>query len=96
MYFKAKTVIGTKADGSGFYFPLDTTIVSDYGYSQELIQNFQKKATGLIKVCDLHRHEYESLLYTLYKCKLVEKKYKLIFEKVLYELGKQYQQTSTT
>ena len=74
--FKANTPIGTKP----------ATVVPDYGVASSSIQNFQKKVSNLVKVCDLYKKEYEDLIYTLYKCEDLDDEMRPIFEKVLQEI----------
>lgn len=81
--FKAHTPIGLKEDGTVFCFGLDTTVVPDYGYAYTSIDDFKRKVTSLTKVCDLYEHEYIDLIYTLYKCQELPKKYKAVFEQIL-------------
>lgn len=83
--FKANIPIGIKEDGEIFSFPLDTTIVPDYGCAYASIDDFKKKVESLTKVCDLYEKEYIDLIYTLYKCSELPKKYKAIFEQILSE-----------
>lgn len=84
--FKANTPIGTKPDGTDFSFSFDTTVVPDYGLASSSIQDFQKKASNLVKICDLYKKEYEDLIYTLYKCEDLDDEMYPIFEKVLQEI----------
>lgn len=81
--FKARTPIGLKDDGTVFCFGLDTTVVPDYGYAYSSIDDFKRKVTSLTKVCDLYEQEYIDLIYTLYKCSELPKKYKTVFEQIL-------------
>lgn len=81
--FKAYVPIGLKDDGTEFSFGLDTTIVPDYGYAYTSITDFKSKVTSLTKVCNLYEKEYLDLIYTLYKCTELPKRYKIIFEKIL-------------
>lgn len=84
--FKANVAIGTKPDGCVFSFKKDTTVVPDYGVVSSSIQNFQKKVSNLVKVCDLYKKEYEDLIYTLYKCEDLDDEIRHIFERVLCEI----------
>lgn len=86
--FKANKAIGVCPNGLPFSFPLDTTVVPDYGVAQSSISGFQKKVSGLTKLCDLYPKEYEDLIYTLYKCQDLDKELIPVFEKLLSEICK--------
>lgn len=81
--FKANVPVGIKPDGAVFSFPLDTTVVPDYGTVLSSIDDFQKKVSNLEKVCDLYKKEYEDLIYTLYKCEDIDEELLPIFENIL-------------
>lgn len=83
--FKKNIPIGIKPDGDVFSFPLDSTVVADYGYAYSTIESFLAKVSELRKVCELYDREYENLIYTLYKCPAMGKIYKTIFEKILQQ-----------
>lgn len=77
-------VIGTEPiNKSDFSFPKDTTVVSDYGILSTEICAFTASVANLLAVCELYEKECLDLIYTLYKCKKTQKKYKEIFEKIL-------------
>lgn len=85
--FKAGVVIGTHPQTNrNFSFSRDTTIVPDYGIGDKTIEDFTKSVSNLKLICKLHPKEYIDLIYTLYHCKRISKKFKLIFEKILEEL----------
>lgn len=84
--FKANVPIGTKSDGTEFSFSFDTTVVPDYGVTSSPIENFQKKVSNLVKICDLYKEEYKNLIYTLYWCEDLDENIKLILEKVLFKI----------
>lgn len=81
--FKANIPIGLKDNGGIFCFELDTTVVPDYGYAYTSISDFKNKVTSLTKVCNLYESEYINLIYTLYKCSELPKRYKALFEQIL-------------
>lgn len=82
--FKAGVEIGVDPNtGLPFSFNKDTSVVPDYGIYNSSIEAFNSSVNNLTIVCQLDDNEYESLIYTLYRCKSTKKKYKEIFEKIL-------------
>lgn len=82
--FKAGIEIGTDPNtGFPFSFKKDTSVVPDYGIYNSTIEAFNNSVSNLTVVCKLHDKEYQSLIYTLYRCKSTKKKYKEIFEEIL-------------
>lgn len=70
-----------------FFFPRNTCIVPDYGFTKKTITEFESKVHDLVKVCQLYEHEVIDLFYTLYKCKRVPRWVKQLLERKLEELS---------
>lgn len=84
--FKKGVIVGelsNKGTVVPFSFPKDTVVVPDYGDQFTTQQAFLAEVTELIKCGELYPHEYENLIYTLYKSKKTKRKYKRIFEEIL-------------
>ena len=87
--FKADVEIGNIPDSSDkFKFPRETVIRFDYGLKDrgqdEIIGWFHDpKVVGV-----LSDKEYENLLYAMVKSDNVPKKYQILFDEVLQELGR--------
>jgi len=87
--FKSNIHIGLKPqDSTPFSFIKDTTVVPDYGFTYSSTESFMKNVDHLKVVCHLYDKEYADLIYTLYKCKRLPKKYKQIFECILSDMYK--------
>lgn len=87
VFLKGKVVgtIEVENVSQDFAFPMNTTIVPDYGYSYIPISEFLKNVENLEVKCHLFPQEYIDLIYTLYKCRRIKKEIKEIFEHILEE-----------
>lgn len=82
--FKQGVSIGMQPCGKlEFSFPMDTTIVPDYGFEEWKEATLVENATNLKLVCRMYQEEYLDLIYTLYQAHKTRKQHRELFERIL-------------
>ena len=86
-FYDHNVEVGLDNSNQPFKFPRDCVIPFDYGVREGTKEQFLKNIDQEVVVCKLHQHEYENIVYAIYKSPRTNPKYKLYLEKVLIELN---------